>query len=178
MNLISKELKDGVNKAFESLSSTSADSPKSILPSVAEAVMIGPQSSEANWGKFKLVSDEPQTVGGGDTAPTPSAIFTASIAFAENVVLARQMAMNGFDMESCTTKVEALWDRRGIYGINDADPAFVSVQIETRVKSSSPAVKIAEFVRLNNKRCPMTATVAKSAEVKRTLFVNNQQISL
>jgi uncharacterized OsmC-like protein len=175
MILISKELKDGVGKTFERLSS-SDDPSKSVTPSIAEAVMIGPQSSEVKWEKFKLVSDEPTSVGGADTAPTPSSIFAASIGFAENVILARQIAMNGLDLEGCTTRVEALWDRRGLFGIGNADPSITSVLIETRVKTQSPPNKIAELVRLNDKRSPMTATVAKAAMIKRRLFVNDQEV--
>jgi len=174
MTLISKELKDGVSKNFERLSSE--DSSKSILPSVAEAVMIGPQSSEVKWEKFKLISDEPQSHGGSDTAPTPSSIFAASIGFAENVILARNLAMKGLDMDACTTRIEALWDRRGLYGIADSDPSITSVLIETRVASRSSPGKIAELVRLNDKRSPMTATVAKAAQIRRKLFVNDKEV--
>jgi uncharacterized OsmC-like protein len=177
MTLVSRQLKEGVQKLFERLSSP--DYPAgSVPPTVAVATMTGPQSSEARWPLYSVASDEPPSIGGTDRAPSPSSIFVASIGFAENVIFARQAALLGVDFDSLETKVEARWDIKGTFGIGGADPSITELTVETRVSSSAPHERLAEVVRLTDRRCPMTATVAKSAAVRRKLFVNGLQAAL
>ncbi len=170
-------MKEGVQKLFDKLSSTT-DPASATQPTTAIAVMTGPQASIASWPKFSVSSDEPETVGGGDSAPPPSSIFAASIGFAENVTFARQAALHGMDFDSLETRVEARWDRRGIFGIQGIDPSITEVLIETKVKTAAPPEKVVELLLLTDRRCPMTRTVAKAASIHRELFVNGREIDL
>ena len=171
MTLVTAELKEGIQQLFEKLSYPE-DPAASMGPTVATAKMTGPQSSEERWPNFTVITDEPRSVAGGDTAPPPSSIFVASIGFAENVIFARQAALHGIDFDSLESKVEAQWDRKGMFGIRDADPAITDVLIETRIETKAEAKRVAELVQLTGRRSPMTATVAKAAKVRRKLFVN------
>lgn len=175
MTLVSPELSRGIKALFERLSSPD-DPAASMGPTVATAVMTGPQSSAAKWPSWTITSDEPKSVGGTETAPTPSSIFVAAIGFAENVIFARQAAMQGVDFDAMETRVEATWDRKGMFGIRDTDPSITDLFIETKILSKAPAEKMAELLRLTNRRSPMTATVAKSAKVHRKLLVNGTEI--
>jgi uncharacterized OsmC-like protein len=171
MTLLTSEFKEGIQKLFERLSSP--DDPGATMgPTVATATMTGPQTSEARWPNFTVTSDEPKSVGGGDTAPPPSSIFVASIGFAENVVFARQAALQGLDFDSLETRVEAKWDRKGMFGIKDSDPSIYEVLIETRITTLASPEKVVELLKLTHKRCPMTATIAKAAAIRRRLLVN------
>jgi uncharacterized OsmC-like protein len=76
------------------------------------------------------------------------------------------------------TKVEASWDRKGMFGIGDTDPSITDLFIETAIVAEAPAEKIAELLILTNERCPMTATVAKSSKVRRRLIVNGAETSV
>jgi uncharacterized OsmC-like protein len=173
MTLVSAELKEGVLKLFETWSSPGA---RTIGPTTAETRLTGPQTSEVRWPNFTVISDEPKSIGGMDSAPPPSSLFIASIGFAENVIFARQAALRGVDFESYETKVEGVWDRRGIFGIGDADPAITSLLIETRVGTAASPQDIVELLKLTHRRSPMTATVAKAAKIQRKLFVNGVEV--
>ena len=145
-------------------------------PTVATATLTGSQTSVARWPNFILTSDEPKSVGGGDTAPPPSSIFVASIGFAENVIFARQAALQGVDFDSMETKVEAQWDRKGMFGIGNSDPSIYDVLIETRIVTGASPDKVVELVKLTGWRCPMTRTIAKAATIRRKLFVNGAEV--
>jgi len=173
MTLVSNELKEAVQKLYADWSTPGA---KTVRPSTAETRMIGPQSSEASWPSFKVVSDEPKSVGGMDSAPPPSAIFVASIGFGENVIFARQAALRGIEFDSYETKVEGAWDRKGIFEIEGADPSITRLLIETRVTTGAPATTIVELLRLTHRRSPLTATVAKAAKIERRLYVNGAEV--
>jgi uncharacterized OsmC-like protein len=173
MTLVSAELKEGVQKLFETWSSPGA---KTVGPTAAETRLIAPQTSEAKWPNFSVVSDEPKSVGGMDSAPPPSSLFVASIGFAENVIFARQAALKGVDFDSYETKVEGTWDRKGIFGIEDADPSITRILLETRVGTAAPPLEIVELLKLTHQRSPLTATVAKAAKIERRLFVNGNEV--
>jgi len=173
MTLVSSELKEAVQKLFENWSTPGA---KTVGASVAETRMIGPQSSEARWPNFKVISDEPKSAGGMDSAPPPSTIFVASIGFGENVIFARQAAFKGVEFDSYETKVEGTWDRKGIFEIEDANPSITRLLIETRVTTGAPPASIAELLRLTHRRSPLTATVAKATKIERRLYVNGVEV--
>lgn len=175
MTLVSKELNEGVQKLFEIWSSPGS---KTIGLTVAETRLVGPQTSEAKWPDFTVVSDEPKSIGGKDSAPAPSSLFVASIGFAENVVFARQAALLGLDFDSYETGVEATWDRKGIFGIEEVDPSITKLLIETKVKTSATPREIAKLLILTHKRSPMTATMAKAAKIERKLSVNGKEVRL
>jgi hypothetical protein len=75
MTLVSAELREGVQKLFETWSSPGA---KTVGPTTAVTKPIGPQKTEAKWPNFTVVSDEPKSVGGTDSALPPSSLFVAS----------------------------------------------------------------------------------------------------
>jgi uncharacterized OsmC-like protein len=175
MTLISTQLKNGVQEMISNLRSTT--NPQASLATTAAKVRLtGPQTSEAKIKDFTVISDEPKSVDGKDTAPAPSSYFIASIGFAENVILARQAALANIDFDACETNVVGHWDRRGMFGINGANPAFKDIVIETRVTTNAPAERVAELLRLTHERNPVTATVAKAVKVSRRLFVNETEV--
>jgi hypothetical protein len=86
--------------------------------------------------------------------------------------------MSNVDFDSLETKVEASWDRKGLFQIDGKDPSIFMILIETRVGSAAPPEKIAELVKQTHKTSPLTATVAKIATIHRRLFVNGSEIDL
>jgi len=177
VTLVTNDLKKGVQELHERLSSP--DDPAKFVRTISiDATMTGPQTSEALWSGLKVVSDEPKSIAGHEAAPPPSWLFVASIGFAENVIFARQAAIKGVDFDSMETHLEAVWDMKGIFSIRDADPSIASILIETRVTSEASPADIAELVRLTDRRCPMTRTIAKAARVQRRLLLNGSEVPL
>ncbi len=177
MTLISTELKSGVQEMISNLR-TLTDPQQSLATTTARVRLIGPQSSEAKIKDFTVISDEPNSVDGKDTAPAPSAYFIASIGFAENVILARQAALANVDFDACEAIVTGHWNRKGLYEIDGEDPSFKDILIETRVTTNAPAEKVADLVRLTDRRNPVTATLNKAVKVTRKLFVNEAEVRL
>jgi putative redox protein len=177
LTIVSKELKQKVEKLAAELGSLD-DPAKSIRPTVVVTRMVGPQASEAKWDNVVVRSDESQTVGGTGSGPSPTALFVASVGFGDNVLFARQAAANDVDFDSFESKVEARWDRKGLFEMDGTDASVQSILIETRISTNASPQKIVELLKLTHRRSPMITTLAKCIPIKRKLLVNEVEIAL
>ena len=65
-----------------------------------------------------------------------------------------------------------------MFGIDGADASIHDFLIETRITTKADSGRVAELLKLTHERCPMTATVAKAATIRRKLFVNGVEVEL
>ena len=177
MTLVSSKFKEGLSLFHDRVAAMKERS-EYIAKPTASTKLVGPQTAVAEVDGFSVTSDEPEWLGGYKTGPTPSALFCASIGFAEDFIFARQAVLHGVDFDHYETRVEGHWDMKGSFGFDGRDPTVTEFQIETKVTSQAPVEKIVELVKLTNLRCPMTATVSKAAVVSRKLWVNGTEVSL
>ena len=176
MTLVSSGLVEGVRKLRDMASSPGVSG--SVAKPQAVVKLVGPQTSVATVDGFSVTSDEPEWLGGRGGGPTPSALFCASIGFAEGFVFARLAAIQGVDFDSFETKVEGHWDMKGMFGIDGKESAVMKLLIDTWVASQAPVEKVADVLKLLDARCPMTATVVKSARLERRLWVNGREVDI
>jgi uncharacterized OsmC-like protein len=177
MTMLSSKFREGL-KGFHDRVAAMKDKSEYIAKPYASTKLVGPQTSVAQVDGFSVTSDEPEWLGGYNTGPSPSALFCASIGFAEDFIFARQAVLHGVDFDHYETRVEGHWDMKGSFGLDGRDPAVTEFQIETKVTSQAPVEKIVGLVKLTHLRCPMTATISKAAKVSRNLWVNGTEVPL
>ncbi len=155
-----------------------AQETEAIATNKATAKLITNQLSEGTVRGFKLIQDEPESVAGTAKGPTPTDYLIASVAFCENVVFARNAALNDLDIQALETTVTGDWDMKGLFDIGTANPSFRNIQVETRVKTTGPVKKAVEVARLTHRRCPIHATLKKATNLSFKLFVNDVETQL
>jgi len=148
-----------------------AQETEAIATNKATAKLIGNQKSEGIVRGFTLIQDEPESVAGSGTGPTPTDFLIASVAFCENVVFARNAVLNHLDIQALETTASGDWDMKGLFEIGPADPSFRSILVETRVRTNGPIKKVVEVARLTHRRCPVHASLKKATKMtfKRSL---------
>src|SRR3989449_10436444 len=87
-------------KRFQDLKGQATEA---IATNKATARLIGNQKSEGIVRGFTLIQDEPESVAGTGTGPTPADFLIASVAFCENVAFARNPVLNDLDIEALET---------------------------------------------------------------------------
>ncbi len=174
MSLISPEQRNAIEKLRQRLVS-SADT---LTTNKAEVKQIRNQSSEAKVRGFTLTQDEPASIGGEATGPTPTDYLIASVGMCENVIFVRNACLAGLSIDSLETSVSGVWNMKGLFDIDGIQPVFETITVETRVTSKEPVEKLAEVARLTHRRCPVHATLSRATEMKFTLIVNGQNIPL
>ena len=173
------KLSPEMGKFFEKFSEDLAARPGEVITTnKAVAVLQENQRSEFTVRGFTFTQDEPASVMGTAKGPTPTDFFVSSVALCENVVFARNAAVEGVPIDSLETNVAGDWNMKGLFGIGDADPAFRTVSVETSVRTSAPPGQVVKVARLTHKRCPIYATLRKSVDLKFKLIVNGGEVAL
>lgn len=175
MSLLAPAIKTTFEKQLADLEAAGSEK---LAVNRSTARWVEGQRSEATVRGFTVVQDEPESVAGTGQGPTPTDFFVTAVALCENVIFARTAAMNDLDLEALETTVTGDWDLRGLYEIHGADSAFRAVQVETRVRSASPAGRVAEVARLTHRRCPIHRTLDRATRLSFRLFVNDVEIPI
>lgn len=176
MNLIDVDQKRAVEKSVDEL--TVATAAQAATTNKAVVTLVRNQHSTASVRGFTLVQDEPASVAGGATGPTPTDFFVTALGTCQNVVFVRFAALEQMAIAALETTVTGSWDRRGLYGLAGVDPGFREITIETRVSTSAPVDKVAEVARRTRAGCPIFATLRKETQLAVRLIVNGQLVPL
>lgn len=89
--------------------------------------VIGPNGA-------KLVTDMPEGVGGGATAPTPGWVMRAALAACDATLIAMRAAQEGIALKKIEVTTDGESDDRGLLGIGDDTPAGpLSTRIRVRL---------------------------------------------
>jgi len=177
MPLISPNFKPYVEKWLSGIQEIT-DPMKGLGTVRADAKLVGDQRQEARSRDFKVVCDEPSSLGGTDAGPNPLEFFMSAVGFCENVTFARFAALRGLEFDSLETTVRGHWDRRGQGEWEGIEPAFKDFVVETRIVSDAPLEKIRQVVRTTHTRCPMHVSIRKIGPVVDKLFVNGIEVAL
>jgi len=177
MPLISPNFKPYVEKWLSGIQEIT-DPMKGLGTVRADAKLVGDQRQEARSRDFKVVCDEPSSLGGTDAGPNPLEFFMSAVGFCENVTFARFAALRGLEFDSLETSVRGHWDRRGQGEWGGIEPAFKDFVVETRIVSDAPLEKIRQVVQTTHTRCPMHASIRKIGAVVDKLFVNGIEVAL
>ena len=177
MNLIDAEQKSAVEKSMREL--RAAQSPADFAASNRAVVTLARnQRSEASVRGFNVVQDEPPSVAGGATGPTPTDYFMVALGSCQNVVFVRYAALADLAITSLETTVTGSWDRRGLYGLSGVDPGYREITIESKVSTDAPDRKVAEVARRTQRGCPIYATLRKETALTIRLIVNGHPVAL
>jgi uncharacterized OsmC-like protein len=177
VNLIDPDQRPAVEKLQHDFAAP-ADPARFTTTTRAVATLVRNQHSIASVRGFSVVQDEPTSVAGGGTGPTPTDLFMASLGTCQNVVFVRFAALAQIPIEALETTAVGTWDLRGLFRIGDTEPGYKEITIETRVTTSAPPEKVAEAVRRTQRGCPIYATLRRETALSVRLIVNGQSVPL
>jgi putative redox protein len=104
---------------------------------------------------FSLRADEPPTIGGADTGPTPVELTLASLGTCQEIVYATYARILGIPIENVNVHTEGRLDLRGFYGVADVPVGFGDVSFSVEISSPASPEDIARLVAAVNAHCPV-----------------------
>jgi uncharacterized OsmC-like protein len=116
-------------------------------------------------GNLSMITDMPESVGGGDAGPSPGWVFRAALAACEATLIAMQAALEGVSLEALTVTVDSESDDRGILGIDPTVPVGPS-SVRVRVSVRGTGGDLESIVRTAVERCPVHDATARPVRIQ------------
>ncbi|MDP8957592.1 MAG: OsmC family protein [Actinomycetota bacterium] len=117
----------------------------------------GPNSEE-------IVSDMPNSVGGGSSAPSPGWLLRAAIASCVATLVAMRAAEEGVELSRLEVQVDSESDDRGILGMDasiPAGPLSARIRISMAADGVSPEL-LRRIADEGTARCPVSDAVGRA----------------
>jgi uncharacterized OsmC-like protein len=126
---------------------------------------------------FTLTVDEPPTIGGEDTGPTPVELVLAALGTCQEIVYATYARVRGIPLDSVRVHAEGRLDLRGFYGVADVPSGFQDVTFTVEVDSPASPEQIVELVAEVNTHCPVLEILRSPVATSGTYIHNGQRIA-
>jgi putative redox protein len=126
--------------------------------------------------QFEFASDEPASIGGTDTGPTPVEFVLAGLASCQEIVYATYARVFGIPLEGVSVHAEGLLDLRGFYGVADVPVGFERVTYLVDIASPAPAEDVARLIAAVDAHCPVLEIVRSPIPVTSTYLHNGAAI--
>lgn len=105
---------------------------------------------------FKIVMDEPPSVGGTDAGMSPMELMLVALGGCQCIVAAAFARAQGVDLQDMWVELEGDFDPSGFArGAPGVRPGFNEIRMTIHIKSDSPPEKLQEFVKFIGSRCPV-----------------------
>lgn len=112
-------------------------------------------------GKFSMVIDEPQSMGGTDDGPSPVQVLLMSLAGCLNVTGHEVAKQKGLDLRGMKVSIEGTLNPCAFLGCSFEERAgfqTVDVTIDPDFVQADPA-QVQEWIEETEKRCPVTDNI-------------------
>jgi putative redox protein len=122
----------------------------------AKTVWNGGSVTETTARGRSVKADEPEALGGQDSALDPVELLLASLTSCVSIGLVTQAAKRGVDFEDFEIEVKGDLDLRGYFGLDSAiRPGYTNLEYTVRVKSDAAENVLADILRSAEQTSPM-----------------------
>lgn len=124
-------------------------------------------------GKFKMIIDEPEQMGGSNEGPTPIQVLLMSLAGCLNVTAHEVAKQQGIPLTSLNIEIDGTLDACTFMGCcSDNRAGFDKITVHFDAKFTIPVLqdKIDLWLMETERRCPVTDNIKAATEI--SLVVN------
>jgi uncharacterized OsmC-like protein len=115
---------------------------------------------------FKIIMDEPESLGGTDTGMNPVEGLLVSLGSCLTIVGMAFAKSKGIDLQDIRVDTEGDLDPAGfLQGKEGVRPGYQEVRFTIHIKSDSPEEKLREFQKFMESRCPVSDTIGVGTKV-------------
>lgn len=123
-------------------------------------------------GKWRLVADDDAGSGGDDLGPDPGVLVRAGLGSCLAIGYMMWAARLGVVFESVDVQVDADYDARGMYGIEDGvSPGWTAVRYITTIASAAPPERVREVVDVADSHSPVLDDLRRGLAVSGDLRI-------
>lgn len=145
---------------------------------VADTRLVEKFRTEATVRQFTFEVDEPESLGGTDTAPNPVELVLAALGTCQEIVYATYARVLGIPVDAVSVRVTGDLDPRGFFGVAEVPAGFQTVRFDVQIDSPAPRDQVTELIREVNHRCPVLDILQRPLPVTGAYSLNGQQVTL
>jgi putative redox protein len=113
-----------------------------------------------------ITADEPEGLGGTDSAADPVELLLAALTSCVSIGIATQAAKRGIHLEDFEIEVGGDLDLRGYFGLDsDIRPGYTGIQYTVKVKSDADRAVIEDILRTAERTSPMLDNIRNGVPV-------------
>ena len=132
----------------------------------------GGLTCEIEDGRWRLVADEMPGDGGAGEGPDPGVLVRAGLGSCLAMGYVQWAARLEIPLDSVEVVVEADYDARGMFGVDESVPAgWTAVRYTTTISSPAPPERVRELVETADRHSPVLDDVRRALPVKGELRI-------
>lgn len=126
--------------------------------------------------QFKFDFDEPEAIGGDDSAPNPVEYVLATLGECQAITYKIIASLKGIEIDTLTIKTKGNLDFQGFLGIdNNVRPGFLNVEYETTIGSDESFDKLVRLSQQVESLCPVLDVISNPVEVQSKVLLRNSE---
>jgi len=120
----------------------------------------------------EILADEPEALGGQDSAADPVELLLASLTSCVSIGLVTHAANQGIDFDDFEIEITGALDLRGYLGLDeDTRPGYTSIDYTVRVKSDADRDTLENLLSNAEQHSPMFDNILNGVPLNSTLEV-------
>jgi uncharacterized OsmC-like protein len=160
---------ESIRSAIETASAYLIEHPEGAVSTDAAATAVREDGLRfrVEGPKGTLVTDMANSVGGGETAPTPAWMMRAALASCDATLVAMEAARGGVELTDLNVTVDSESDFRGVLGVDDsvhAGPRAIRVRIELAAANATEE-QLREIVQRAEARSPVRDALVREVSM-------------
>ena len=149
-----------------------------VVTFVADCGLDEEYRATINIRDFSLRADEPPTIGGAITGPTPVELTLASLGTCQEIVYATYARILGIPLDNVTVHTEGRLDLRGFYGVADVPVGFGDISFSVEISSPASPEDVERLVAAVNTHCPVLEILRNPVPVAGSYRLNGETLTV
>ncbi len=126
--------------------------------------------SEVSVRQFNLAIDEPEALGGQDTAPNPVELLLASLASCQEITYRLYADALNIPLTQVSVQIAGDLDLRGFFAVeDDVRPGYQSIQATVHLDSPASEADLARLKDTVDRHCPVLDIIKGATPVELSL---------
>lgn len=169
---------------------------KEALLNTIEAIKKNPQASKAVFradtelienvkcsAKVRdfdpLIIDEPEGLGGTDSAMNPVELVIAALGTCQEIMYAAYAAVMGIQLDAVKVNVKGNLDLKGLFGMDEnTPPGYTRISYETTIESPADDEQLRQLVQVVESHCPVLDTLTRPIDVSGSVTINGNKLEV
>jgi len=139
--------------------------------STSKVRVVDGYTCEVEEGRWKIIADLSEKVGGNGKGPDPSVLGRAAFGSCCAIGYMQWAAVLGIKLSSVEVVVESDYDHGGYYGTNDSTAGPREVRFKVTIQSDAPESEVIALIEKADKHSPLHDLFARAIPLKREIEI-------